>query len=121
MDELIADLRSPQSTADLAALDLAPLFAAMATAQTDFEGIAADKAATEGGETLPSIAEHRPLLERYLNLLIGNIAVWQDVGPTAAVTDAINQIEEVITTITAPVVARRTRSQSEQEPENPAP
>jgi hypothetical protein len=113
MNELIADLRSPVSTADLATLALVPLFTAMTTAQTAFEDTMADKAATEGGLELPTISENRPPLVRYLNLLLDNIATWQEIGSTPELETAIGQIDEVITQIATPALARRTRKESE--------
>jgi len=121
MEDLIADLRSPQSTADLAALDLAPLFAAMVTAQTDFEGITADKAATEGGDTLPSIATHRPALVRQINLLLSAIAEWQEVASTPALEEAISKMDEVIVQIATPALSRRTRNTEEPQAGTPTP
>jgi len=113
MNELIADLRSSASTADLAALALAPLFTAMTTAQTAFENTMADKAASEGGLELPTISENRPPLVRFLNLLLDNIATWQEIGSTPELETAIGQIDEVITQIATPALARRTRKESE--------
>ncbi|MEO5712518.1 MAG: DUF6261 family protein [Luteolibacter sp.] len=81
MTALIADLKKTQPTADLAALNLGALFTQMEAAQTTFEDIAADKSATEGGETLPTIREHRPLLELRVNLLLDNLAQWQALAP----------------------------------------
>lgn len=113
MNELISELKNTECAADLAAITLTPLFAALVTAQEEFEDIVRDKSAVESGEVIPSIGEHRPQLERYLNLLLGNIAVWHEIMPTPALGSTIAQIEEIITTIKAPVLARRTRSQSE--------
>ncbi|GAA5484700.1 DUF6261 family protein [Haloferula sargassicola] len=121
MEELIEDLQSSVSTADLVTLSLTPLFAQMEQAQTAFEGLKADKAATEGGLELPTIAEHRPRLERHLNLLLSNLATWNDLDPTPALTQAIGPMDEVITQLMAPALARRTKIKSTTEGENPAP
>ncbi len=113
MNALIADLQRPQATADLASLILTPLFAALVTTQADFEGIMADKAAAEGGEALPSIAEHRPALIRQLNLLLSIIGEWQQVASGPTLEEAIGKMDEVILQIATPALARRTRSHSE--------
>ena len=113
MNELIDDLRSPASTADLAMLALTPLFTAMTAAQATFEDIMADKAATEGGLELPTISEHRPPLVRYLNFLLDSLDIWQEIGSTPELEEAIGQIDEVITQIATPALARRTRKESE--------
>ncbi|MEO5913222.1 MAG: DUF6261 family protein [Luteolibacter sp.] len=116
MDALVADLKKPQSTADLTALNLAALFGQMEQAQTAFEDLAADKSATEGGETLPTIAQHRPLLTLRLNLLLDNIAQWETLAPTPELAGAIAKMDEVITTLMAPALARRTKAQAAPDP-----
>jgi len=78
-----------------------------------FEDTMADKAATEGSLELPTISENRPPLVRYLNLLLDNIATWQEIGSTPELETAIGQIDEVITQIATPALARRTRKESE--------
>lgn len=110
MTALIADLSAVGATADLTALNLLPLFTRMAAAQADFEGIVADKVATEGGTPLPTLAEHRPELERQLNLLLSVIDEWHDLAPTAASTAAVGKMDEVIVQIATPALARRTKS-----------
>lgn len=117
---LLAELRGTTPTADLTLLGLLPLFNQLASAQTAFEEIMADKAAAEGGQALPTVAEHRPKLMRRLNLLLANLEEWQDLAPTSALTAAIGQIDEVILLIATPALARRTRNQPETPPE-PAP
>jgi light-regulated signal transduction histidine kinase (bacteriophytochrome) len=121
MNALIADLRSTTATADLAAISLTPLFNAMTAAQTTFEATMADKAAAEGGLELPTIAAHRPQLEQYLKLLLENISVWQEIASTPELEEAIGKIDEVITQITTPALARRTRKESEQAEESTPP
>ncbi len=110
MTALIADLKKPQSTADLAAITQTALFANMVQAQTALETLAADKAATEGGQTLPTLSEHRPQLERRINLILNNLAEWQALAPTPALNEAIAKMDEVITTLMAPALARRTKA-----------
>ncbi len=120
MDALIVDLKKPQSTADLAALTLGPLFTQMDQSQSATEDLAADKSATEGGEILPTVAGHRPLLMLRLNLLLNNIAQWQALAPTPALIEAIAKMDEVITTLMAPALARRTKAEATPAPA-PAP
>ncbi len=119
MNELIEDLLGTTSTADLAALGLSHLFTAMKNAQAAFEATMADKAATEGGLELPTISENRPPLQRYLNALLDNIAIWQEIASTPELETAIGQIDEVITQITTPALARRTRKESEADKQPP--
>lgn len=111
MTALIADLTATGPAADFTALDLLPLFTQMTAAHAAFEGIVADKAATEGGTTLPTLAEHRPELERQLNLLLSTVDEWHDLAPSPASTAAIGKIDEVIVQIATPALARRTKSQ----------
>jgi hypothetical protein len=47
------------------------------------------------------------------NLLLDNIATWQEIGSTPELETAIGQIDEVITQIATPALARRTRKESE--------
>ena len=121
MNELIADLKSPQSTVDLAALNFAPLFAALVSAQAGFEDLMADKAATKGGELLPTVAEHRPALVRQVNLLLAVIAEWQAVASTPELEAAIGKMDEVIVQIATPALSRRTRANAEPQPPAPTP
>ncbi|MGL4400954.1 MAG: DUF6261 family protein [Luteolibacter sp.] len=116
MTALIADLNATGPAADFTTLDLLPLFTQMTAAHAAFEGIVADKAATEGGNSLPTLAEHRPELERQLNLLLSTIDEWHDLSPSPASTAAIGKIDEVIVQIATPALARRTRSQEEPAP-----
>lgn len=118
---LLAELHGTAPTADLTLLGLLPLFNQLLTAQTAFEEIMADKAAAEGDQPLPTVAEHRPALMRRLNLLLAALEEWQDVAPTPALTAAIGQIDEVILQIATPALARRTRNQPEAPPVPPAP
>jgi hypothetical protein len=120
MDDLIAELRNPAPAADIALLALKPLFDQMAAAHDSFEDIMADKAATEGGEDLPTIAENRPELVRRINLLLATLAEWQELAPTPALNEAIAKMDEVIVQIAAPALARRTKAQPEPAP-TPAP
>ena len=121
MDALLVDLGTPASTADLLALSLTPIFERMAQAHADFEAIAADKAATESGETLPTITEHRPLLERRMNLILANLAEWLELDATPALTEAAGRMDEVIVQVMTPVLARRTKAKNTATPEVPTP
>ena len=121
MVKLITDLQSPASAADLAALSLTPIFTKMVQAQTDFENLMGDKAAAEGGQTLPTIAEHRPRLERNLNLMLSNLATWLELDPNPALTEAAGRIDEVIVQIATPALARRTKAKADAPADPPAP
>ena len=48
-----------------------------------------------------------------MNLLLDKIATWQEIGSTPELETAIGQIDEVITQIATPALARRTRKESE--------
>ena len=111
MAELTTELRAAGPTADFTALGLLPLFTQMAAAHEAFEDLLADKAAAEGGESLPFIADHRPELERLVNLLLSNLAAWQELAPTPALEEAIGKIDEVIVQIATPALSRRTKAQ----------
>jgi hypothetical protein len=111
MTALIADLGKASATADLTALNLLPLFNQLSAAQSAFEEIVAEKTAVEGGETLPTFAEHRPELERQLNLLLAAIEEWHDLAPSPASTAAVGQMDEIIVQIATPALTRRTKSE----------
>lgn len=120
MEALLEDLKAPAATADLATLSLTPLHTQMAQAHADFEAIAADKTATESGDSLPTIAEHRPPLERRLYLMLGNFAAWLELDPTPELTEAAARMDEVIVQIVAPALARRTKAKPADAPAAPA-
>jgi hypothetical protein len=121
LNALIADLTTIDSTADLTTLDLLPLFTNLTTAQSDFENLVAEKAAVEGGIELPTTYTHRPELERQLNLLLDMIEEWHDLVPTPATTAAIAKMDEIITTISTPALARRSKAKSDPTSEKPNP
>ena len=67
------------------------------------------------------IPAHRPQLEQYPKLLLENISVWQEIASTPELEEAIGKIDEVITQITTPTLARRTRKETEQAEESAPP
>ena len=121
INELITDLRSPAATADLTTLSLTALFAELVSKQQEFEILMADKIATESGQNLPTINQHRPQLERYLNLLLAAIEAAAEIQPSAALSKWIDEINDIITVITTPALARRTRQEHEVTPPSAPP
>lgn len=112
MNELIKELGEAGPTADLAAITLAPVFAAMVAAQAAFEAVISAKNTTEGADDTPTITEHRPLLVRQLNLLLDIVAEWQVISPSPALELAISKMDEVIVQIATPALARRTLAET---------
>ncbi len=102
---LIADLKKPQPTADLAAISQTAPFANMVQAQTAFEALTTDRAATEDGQTLPTLSEHRPQLERRINLILNNLAEWQAPASTPALARR-TKAEATPGPVTGPAVSR---------------
>jgi N-acyl-L-homoserine lactone synthetase len=116
MTALLTDLSTPEATADLTAVNLLPLFQLVRTSQNTFEEIVAEKNVTEGSDPLPTLAQHRPHLERQLNLMLATIDEAQTIGSAAVAASAIGQIDEVIVQIATPALARRTKSESTPPP-----
>ena len=116
LNNLFSDLNEEKVKAAITKLKAEEYLNELKTAQTDFETMYKTKTTEEGQENIPQIREAKSKVGRYVNILLENVRVNEEMEP-AKYKAMAERLDEIVKDVMSTARARKTRQENDGQEE----